>query len=121
MKRSAPPKRKTPLKRSTRPLARSRIRRKLGPPGFTEETKAHVRRRSGNRCEARSSRCTGKASHFHHRKLRRFKDHRDVNALHVCAQCHDYMHANRIMAKLMGWICDSSRDPADVPVRLGSG
>lgn len=123
MKRT-PLKRKTPLvARSTlkrgKPIARQRMKRTPPKPGFTEETKATVRRRSGNRCEARSSVCTGRAEHFHHRKLRRFGDHRVVNCLHVCSACHDYMHLKRVMAALMGWIVSGQKDPADVPVRQG--
>lgn len=113
-------KRYTPLKRG-KPMARQRMKRTPPPPGFSEETKAKVRRRSGNRCESKSSVCTGRADHFHHRKSRRFGDHRDVNCLHACTSCHDYMHRFPVLARLMGWIVHSTLDPADVPVRAGSG
>lgn len=113
-------KRKTPLKRG-KPMARQRMRRTPPPPGFTEETKGRVRRRSANRCEAKTSVCTGRAEHFHHRKLRRFGDHRDVNCLHVCIACHDYIHGHSVMARLMGLMVHSTLDPAEVPVRAGDG
>lgn len=125
--------RKTPLKRKTelrarsqlkrgKPLARSRAKRRSGrntESEFPETVKAVVRRRSGNRCEVRSSVCTGRAVDFHHRKSRRFHDNRAVNCLHVCISCHRYLEQYRTMAKLMGWIVHSTLDPADVPVRPG--
>lgn len=118
-------KRKTPIKRG-KPMARQRMKRTRPTGGeFSEETKAKARRRSGNRCEARSSVCTGRADHFHHRKLKgmggRSVDNRLVNCLHACNACHDYMHKHSVLARLMGWIVHSTLDPADVPVRVGAG
>lgn len=127
-------KRNKPLGRG-KPIGRTEWKRK--PPKvkptrakntkgeFPEEVKAQARRRSGNRCEARSSVCTGRAERFHHRKLKgmggRSVDNRLVNCLHVCDSCHLYMHAHSVLARLMGWIVHSTLDPADVPVRAGSG
>lgn len=118
-------KRKTPLGRG-KPMARQRMKRTKpsGKGEFPETVKAQARRRSGNRCEARSSVCTGRAERFHHRKLKgmggRSVDNSIENCLHVCDSCHTYMHAHSIMARLMGWIVHSTLEPADVPVRLGA-
>jgi hypothetical protein len=112
-----PLKRRAPIKRSTAKASRQPRRTS---PGFTEETKAWVRRRSGNRCEVRAGEhCTGRAAHFHHRKLRRHGDHGAANCLHVCLECHVHLHANPAKAELMGWIVRSHLDPAAVPVRYG--
>lgn len=107
------------MKRGSKQMARTRMKRTPPPPGFTEETKAVVRRRSGNRCEAKLSVCTTKAEHFHHRKLRRSGDHRDVNCLHLCAACHDYAHAHPTFSYLMGLLVRSTQDPAKVLLRKG--
>lgn len=112
--------RRTPLKRS--PLRRSKqSQKRKRPTGFTEETKAYVRRRSANQCEVRSRGCTKHAKHFHHRLLRRFGDHRDVNCLHVCSRCHLTIHENPELSYVMGWLVPSYKDPAEVPVLHGSG
>lgn len=118
-------KRNTPLKRN-KPMARQRMKRtKPTTKGeFPETVKAEARRRSGNRCEARSAVCTQKAERFHHRKLKgmggRSVDNSIENCLHVCDSCHCYMHAHSILARLMGWIVHSTLEPAEVPVRHGS-
>lgn len=115
--------RRTPLKRSQKPIRRSRqSQKRKRPPGFSEETKAFVRRRSGNKCEARAEGCTGKATQFHHRQLREHGDHRDVNCLHVCAWCHiPVIHGHPELSYVMGWLVPSYMDPAEVPVLRGSG
>lgn len=123
---------RTELKRKTRitrgkPMARQRMKRTppTGKGEFPEEVKAQARRRSANRCEARSAVCTGRAERFHHRKLKgmggRSVDNRLVNCLHCCNACHLYMHAHGVLARLMGWIVHSTLDPANVPVRPGDG
>jgi hypothetical protein len=76
-----------------------------------------ARRRSGGVCEI----ClTEAATHLHHRKLRRHGDHRIVNALHLCAKCHQDVHRGdqRIAAYDAGYLVRSHHDPADVPVVL---
>ena len=109
------------MKRS-KPLKRSRMKRKPPPHGFPEEVRMSVRRRSGGRCETHSRACTGEAHHFHHRKLRRHKDHSAVNCLHVCTSCHRYIHdVMGEAAYLMGWLVRSFEDPAEIPVRKGEG
>lgn len=97
------------------------MRRKAPPPGFTEETKGQVRRRSGNRCEARATGCTGDAHHFHHRKLRGHGDHSVENCLHVCASCHGHIHARPAKSYLMGWLVHAWQEPRDVLIKRGSG
>lgn len=112
--------RRTPLKRSPLRRARQSQKRKR-PTGFTEGTKALVRRRSANQCEARSEACTHKAAHFHHRKLRRFGDHSEENCLHVCSACHLRIHDNPEIAYVMGWMVQSFRESGEVPVLHGAG
>ena len=122
MKRS-PLVRKTPLKPKG-PTKRARARqsqKRKRPTGFTEETKAFVRVRSGNQCEVRAGGCKGKAAHFHHRKLRRFDDHTDVNCLHVCSWCHLVIHENPEMSYFMGWMVQSFKEPGEVGVQRGAG
>jgi hypothetical protein len=107
-------KRKAPLKRG-KPLARSRLRSKQPAGGFPEEVRVKARRRSGGICEAGSLACTGKAAHFHHRKLRRFKDHSLINCLHVCAPCHQFIHDEHPeIARMFAWLLNSWDDPAEL-------
>lgn len=81
-----------------------------------------VRQRSGGKCEVGSSVCTrGDASEFHHRKLRRYKDHSSVNCLFACKPCHGHIHANPSMSYLLGWLVHGWDEPAEVPVKRGSG
>ena len=122
MKRSGPPVRKTAMKRSAPKVKarkeHQRQRRQTG--GFSDEVKMQARRRSKGVCEAGSSQCTGKAAHFHHRKLRRHNDHRLVNTLHVCSHCHAYIHdIAPIVAYAMGWLVNSWLEPGEVPVKHG--
>ena len=84
---------------------------------FPEAVKAFVRKRSGNMCEVRSKVCTGKASQFHHRKLREHGDHRAVNCLHACLECHGHIHTNVGVAYLMGWLVRSMYDPAEIEIK----
>lgn len=112
-----------PLKRG-KPLARQRMKQRPRSTrnDFPEEVKADVRRRSGNRCEIRADEvCTGRATQFHHRKLRRHGDNREVNCLHGCDPCHEHVHANPGKSYLMGWLVRAELDPARVPVKRGAG
>lgn len=146
MKRGEPPQRKTPLARSTKPLKRTAIKR---VPRTREEERERNRRRSvaqnkadpglgidgvtlleGSRivkeranglCEVRASaECTGRHEATHHRKSRRFRDHRPGNLLAVCDNCHtnaeDSIHRNPLRAHEHGWLVWSYEDPLDVPV-----
>lgn len=112
---------RTPLKRG-KPLKRSRMKKKPPPQGFPQDVRLAVRRRSKERCETESVVCTGAAEHFHHRKLRRHKDHSAINCLHVCRACHFYIHDQMgNAAYLMGWLVHSWDDPASIPARKGGG
>lgn len=112
-------KRSSPLKRG-KPLARSRLKAKQSAGGFPDHVRVQARVRSGGICEAGSSACTGKAAHFHHRKLRRFKDHSIQNCLHVCAPCHRWIHDEEPeVARMMGWLLNSWDDPAERPILKG--
>lgn len=109
IKRTTPLRPKGTIKRATKAKPGKR------PQGFTETTKAEVRRRSGNRCEIHG--CPHRATQFHHRKLRRHGDHRAVNCLHICTDHHVEIHDNVEVSYVMGWLVPSYKDPADVPLR----
>lgn len=107
---------RTPLKRKTQLRARAATKRvkptaRSAPPGFPEEVRMQVRFRSRGECEVKSKVCTGTAAHFHHRKLRRHKDHTAANCLYACRACHDHIHANPTKAYLMGYLLRSTDDP----------
>lgn len=106
----------------TEPKRKKRMRRKPPPGGFPEAVRMAVRRRSGGVCEANSGACTRTASHFHHRKLRRHRDHTAINCMYVCAACHRQIHdVMGEAAYLMGWLVRSWDDPAAIPIKRGGG
>jgi hypothetical protein len=111
---------RVPLQRYT-PPKRTAIKRKpkkgqrKPPVGFPENVKKHVRSRSRGICEVPS--CSARANHFHHRKSRRFGDHRAVNTLHVCSDCHAWIHGNPDASYVLGYLVPSWQDPAEVPIR----
>jgi hypothetical protein len=124
MERGKPLERKTALKRGDSQLKRtelkrgeSRLRRSRWKPKptvdpVTPATRRAVRARSRGRCEARVIRtCTGVAEHVHHRKLRRYGDHRACNLLDVCHRCHDHIHANPRWSYRWGWLVRQADDP----------
>lgn len=76
--------------------------------------RAEVSERSGGRCEVGGPDCWGAAVQKHHRKLRRFGDHRAVNLLDVCIPCHAYVHTLGREAYLRGWLVNSNLDPAKI-------
>lgn len=77
--------------------------------------RAHVRLRSGGRCE----RCgQEEATDLHHRKRRDSGDHRVVNLLDLCRDCHAHVHNNPLESLERGWIVASERDPEAVAARL---
>lgn len=99
MKRSNALKRKTPLKRSAS--------KRLEPE-----------RPLAVWCELQLEGCLGRATHRHERKRRaQGGDGSRVNCLDVCWECHRKIHASPYIAYSMGWMVESWRDPADVPVR----
>jgi hypothetical protein len=94
-------------------LARSRLKNKQPAGGFPEEVRVKARLRSQGVCEVGSSACTGSAAHFHHRKLRRFKDHSLVNCLHACSACHALIHDQPELSYMMGWMVRSWQEPVE--------
>lgn len=122
-----PLERKTPLARGTSTLKRTAFKVTQRAPipkvGKTvreankaiARSKPEVRRRSRGRCEFRvRGVCTGKAVHFHHRKLRRHRDHSPANLGHLCNPCHSYAHAHPTESYEKGWLLKSTDDPAEV-------
>lgn len=86
------------------------------PTDFDGATRAAVALRSGGWCEAMMVGCEGAAVHLHHRLRRGHGDHRAVNALHVCAACHGWIHANVAASYDRGWLVRTGDDPADIPI-----
>ena len=81
---------------------------------FSVSTRAEIAIRSDGKCEARySNRCLGRGTEVHHRKLRRFGDHRAVNGLHVCKMCHMKIHDNPTVSYRLGLMVRSTDDPAE--------
>jgi hypothetical protein len=116
--KKVPLQRRTPL-RAKGPVRRARqSQKRKRPTGFTDETKARVRRRSANQCEIPG--CPRKGEHFHHRKLRRFGDHSHENCLHVCGVHHTWIHANPEASYTLGYLVQSWRSPVEVPVLPGA-
>ena len=77
----------------------------------TTPVRTAVRRRSGEMCEI----CRKvKASHLHHRQLRRHGNHTVENLIHCCAKCHGEIHSNVEVALMLGWLVPSWADPATV-------
>lgn len=129
---------RSPLKRGTKQLARTtrltvktRVKPKRDTPrrqnreaedsgenDWSAEVRREVRLRSRGVCEVWG--CNFMADQMHHRKLRRFGDHRAVNALHVCNTHHAWIHANPYESYASGLLVRSTLDPADVPVELRS-
>lgn len=106
-------------KRARRTSARltTRIDRRAGTD-WPAAVRRSANRRSGGVCELDQER---PATHLHHRKARRFGDHRICNALHLCETCHQSVHRRRRLAEASGWIVRSHLDPAIVPVELADG
>lgn len=130
MKRSPPPVRKARLKRGKGLTTKKTIARKRSQPrrqsreldsgetDWSPETRGVVRRRSGGLCEWAG--CNEVATDMHHRKLRRFGDHRPVNCLHLCDHHHNgVVHAEVLWARGHGFIVRSDLDPEDVVIHHG--
>lgn len=77
------------------------------------------------RCRGRCEFCgvafrEGDKVAVHHRKLRsQGGGHDMVNLCLVHSQCHEWTHANPLMAYEWGWMVRGSLDPAEVPVLTG--
>jgi rubrerythrin len=103
---------RTPNRKRGLPATSKKRRNGSREGTFSDETKAVVRARSGNKCEVRASvHCTGRGEHFHHRLLRRFGDHTAENALHVCNRCHAQIHANPSWSHARGWLIRGNGPP----------
>lgn len=89
---------------------------------WSDRVRRLAKGRSHGYCEVGGS-C--RATHLHHRKLRRFGDHRIQNALHVCGWHHDFIHGKNggsiDRSKLSGWIVAGHANPANVTVLIASG
>lgn len=97
MKRSEPPTRKTPLKRTNM----TRKRRKASP-AMKQARRLAVERAEGL-CEARWADCAGRAEHAHHIRRRSQGGEDEVdNLLMVCFKCHAAIHANPSLAAKKG-------------------
>lgn len=104
-------KRKTPLKRSTKPLRRTELKRGTVRLKRTalKPTKPRGRARPDERlatwCEAQTPACTGRAEHRHHRCMRSQSggDERE-NTLDACHACHSYIHAHPAESYERGWL-----------------
>ena len=89
--------------------------------GFPEHVRSEVDHRSQGMCELAGPRCLGRASHFHHRQLRRHSLHTAPNCLHLCSACHNHVHNRGDLAYQPGWLVHSWDDPADIPVYRWDG
>ena len=85
------------------------------PDPVTDEVRALVRLRSGNKCEL----CGGAAQHLHHRQLRRAGDHSAANLVHLCHLCHRRVHGHVRWSTDEGWLVSQYAEPASVPVCMG--
>ncbi len=86
------------------------------PDPIGPETRLALLQRSGGQCELRfTSPCVGVACHAHHRKLRRFGDHRLVNLLWLCSAHHLMAHTDPD-CYARGWLVRSFDDPELVEV-----
>lgn len=103
------------MKRGGRLVRRIPLRRtsaKRAPNDITPETRKALRERSRGVCEVCA---VAAAVHAHHRKLRRYGDHRLVNLLDLCFDCHATIHANVARSLALGLLVPGWADPADVP------
>lgn len=115
MRRDTPLKR-TPIKRSTKPITRKAIRAKVSD--YEREFQAvrlQVLERAKGRCEFEEvtlaftgirralKGCSGRADHVHHRKPRsRGGSNSLANCCALCWRCHEYIHANPAKATELG-------------------
>lgn len=127
MKRSGPPARHSPMKRTGikrgtsqlkrtpfvrsvtpppvggRPVAPAKSARKKREDAEFEAAKPVVIARSGGRCEAVASKdCTGRGEHVHH-LAGRSKNHPDA-LMHVCGNCHREIHHRPERSFANGWL-----------------
>lgn len=70
---------------------------------ITRQVIQQVKSRSGGACEAVTSVCTSKAEYIH-RRSGRLLDNTPGNLLHVCFNCHRYIHDNPSTSYKRGWL-----------------
>ncbi len=133
MKRSGPLRRTTALKAGA-PLKRAPLRTKVGPKPtvkeiaakraeraardaerdlipieFTPSIRRAVAKRSRGWCEMPN--CTRHAAQHHHRKMKSAGGRgQEWNCLHLCVECHDWVHANTGVSYRHGALIRRSRD-----------
>lgn len=92
------------------------------PNDWSTRVRGLGKKRSQGFCEI-GGRC--RATHLHHRKFRRFGDHRIQNALHVCGWHHAFIHGDNggsiAASRDAGWIVRGHADPATIPVLIACG
>jgi hypothetical protein len=99
---------RVPLRRRV-PLKRTQWVRKPTPPqpGWAKAV-TEVRRRSGDRCEARTPLCTGVGQQTHHRLKRSQGGKADPAILmRICNHCDAFIEANPAISYERGWLIKS--------------
>jgi 5-methylcytosine-specific restriction endonuclease McrA len=98
---------------------RTPLRNRPSRNEIPDEVRAGVIRRGGGRCE-RCGRIEWRG-HLHHRKSRRYRDHRPCNLLYLCGRCHHDVHHDplyRVGDRLAGWVLRGDQVPEDEPAWL---
>ena len=86
---------RTPLKRSQKPMKRSPLKVKRRGEYQWRKARKEVLERCGGRCEARLTVCQGSAEHVHHIKRRsQGGTHDPANLMGLCFRCHEWIHRN---------------------------
>lgn len=98
--------RRTPLKRSTKPIKRSAIKVKAPKgQGVWRKARTAVLERCGGICEARGVGCVGIAVHVHHICRRSQGGTNELsNLLGLCFVCHQWIHEHPAISKERGWL-----------------
>lgn len=73
--------------------------------------------------QGRCLRCGGRGTDIHHRKRRREGGHGLANCILLCRTCHQWAHANPLLAREQGFIvrANNDDDPAQTLVRAWWG
>lgn len=103
---------RTPLKRSTTPMKRTKLASssKKGRAFDAEFDKAKdaVRERSGGDCEVRSGVCTGRHEHTHHiRRRSQQGGNEPENLAGTCSRCHSWIHEHPAWSYENRWLVRS--------------
>ena len=84
--------------------ARSRSAKRTAD-AIPDTSRAEVYNRSRGNCEAGAPVCHGIALHIHHKAGRTGPDaHSPEGLLHVCRECHEYIHAHPAESRERGWM-----------------